>query len=156
MHQEQNNKQTITDLGDLIDKINTKSNNQSDDEDDGSELDSAAMLYGSILTTIKEMLETSETQAIFTELSKILGDKTESLVNLLVFTMTHSAYSAIIYYDELLKNELANQFDHMTEFVNNMNADITAMKSVIKVHSKKIDEINQNADISKFRKDNNI
>lgn len=156
MHQEQNNSQTINDLGDLIDKINTKSNSQSDDEDNGSELDSAAMLYSSILTTSKEMLETSETQAIFRELSEILGDKTESLVNLLVFTMTHSAYSAIIYYDELLKNELANQFDHMTEFVNKMNSDITAMKSVIKVHSKKIDEINQNADISKFRKDNNI
>lgn len=113
-------------------------------------------LYKAILASSIEMLKLPETEQVFNNLKDLIGDKTESLIDLFILSMTHSAYNAIVYYDSLLKEELSNQLDNIGKYINNLNADVTAMKSVIKVHSKKIDDIKSSIEIEEFKKNINI
>ncbi len=75
----------------------------------------------------------------------------KSFIELFTVIITNSSFNAIICYDELLKDELKQQFDHMVEGINLTRADVEGQHMAIDVLRKKIDEISSKLKISEIK-----
>ena len=119
--------------------------------------DPSYVLFDQITKSTIGILKQPELEKIFTKISESLGEDTaKGLIEVFSASMTHSAYEAVVFYDNLLKVELTNQFDNIGKFVNNLAADIKAHNAVLEVHKKDINEIKQQMLIDRFKDNANI
>lgn len=149
----------IQELEDLR-KVMIKAAEESEDVKEGNcteddeKSEPAFILFDQISKSSISMLKQPIAEKIFNEIQEKLGyDTTKGLIELFVVTMTHSAHNAILFYDDLLKQELTKQFDHMGEYINNANADIKAHKAVLEVFRKDLNEIKSKLLIDQFNKE---
>ena len=115
------------------------------------------ILFNGISETSIKLLQDPEISKIFDILTKELKDESvKALVNLLVLTMTHSAYNSIIFYDDLLKMEIRNQFDNIIHATNETMSTVAAHHGVLEVFKKRIGEIEKKLQIDEFKSKNNV
>jgi len=115
------------------------------------------ILYDSIATSSISLLEDNAVVNTFKKISESIGEETsKNLVELLVITMTQSAYNAIIFYDQLLKKELDTHFKAIANNMNILKADTDAHHEVLKVFKKQLGEIQNKSTLEEFKNDNHI
>lgn len=115
------------------------------------------ILYNQIAEANIKILSMPATVEIFSKLSENLGEEmSRSLVELLAITMTQSAHQAIIFHDNLLKEEITKQFDNLVEYININHAEISAHTGAIKVFKAQLNEIQKKLQIDSFAKENGM
>ena len=102
----------------------------------------AFKLYNSIAESTVKILQNDVVQKGLMEIGEKLGPEVMSaMVQILTISMTYSAHEAVVFYDELLKQELQRNFNQMGEALNATNALVRAHDAMIKIHQKKIQEL---------------
>lgn len=100
------------------------------------------ILYQAIADNSIQIMQMDEVINLFTKISNSVGgDITKDLITLLTIIMTNSAYSAISFYDNLLKDELQAQFVNIGDAFNNIGADVNAHTGAISVHKASLEAI---------------
>lgn len=152
---------SIKDLKDYQDSIK-KAAEQSEDVTDGKctkedELNEPGyVLFNNIAESSIRILQIPEVVKGFEKLSEKLGeDGSKTLVELIALTMTQSAYQAILFYDDLLKNEITKQFDLYGNTINRTRADIDGQSAAMNVFRKRLDKIEKDLKIKDFSAKNN-
>lgn len=70
-----------------------------------------------------------------------------TLINIIAVSMSHSAYNSLLLYDDLIKKELDNQFDHVGKHLNTTKADVEGLKALSQIFRRQISDINKKLDI---------
>lgn len=163
MRQDQNNplNESIKDIENLKKTARENAENSNDvktgkcsKEDELNE--PAYMLYNNIAESTINILQNPEIVKVFKNIStKVDEEFSKNLVTLLAVTMTQSAHQAVIFYDDLLKQELTKQFDGLVNRMNITTADLEGSKSAITLLRKKIGDIENAIKIDDFNKENN-
>lgn len=100
------------------------------------------ILYNAISESSIEILKQPTVVKFFENISKDIGeDFSKSLVELLAICMSHSAYTAITFYDQMLKGELTKQFDHYGDHLNAIGGTVKSHDAVLEVFSKRLSEL---------------
>lgn len=100
------------------------------------------VLFNAIAETSIKLLETEPVIELFKALSEKLGpDVTKKLIEALTMMLTNSAYEALTFYDELLKEELTKQFENIGDVFANIGADVKAHNGAMEVFKKRLDDL---------------
>lgn len=83
-------------------------------------------------------------------------DDIDALVSIISPTIIGTIFSSLVLYDNLLKDEINTQLDHLVEHINLSKSDIEAIKAVVQIHSKQLAEIQDRSTIDGFKKKNGI
>lgn len=112
----------------------------------------AYVLYDQITKCTANIFRQPGIAGTFKHLSTIIGEEaTADVMNIVAVCMTHSAHQAVLFYDDLLKDELKKQLDRIIEQTNKNGADLVAHGSAIKVFRKAINDINEKLLIDKIK-----
>lgn len=115
------------------------------------------ILYNQIAETSVKLLQLPEVTNAFSSIAKSVGEETSKLiVELMAITMTQSAYQAVCFYDDLLKEELTKHFQQIGECLNITRADVAGHGSALAVFRKQLNEIQNKMKTEEFAKANNI
>ena len=108
------------------------------------ENDPSLKLYDAISEASIEILQNPTVVNMFNELENKAGPElTKSVIEAMVLSMTHSAHSAIVIYDELLKVELQKQFESYEETMIEMAAIVNAHSGVLEEFKTRIENLNK-------------
>lgn len=112
------------------------------------------ILYNGIAETSIQIMQSPIISNLFDALNEKLGeDLTKKIVEAFTIMMTTSAYEAVVFYDELLKKELTNQFDSIAKSFSMISADVTAHTGVLEVFKKRLDDISKSLKIDEIKKE---
>lgn len=112
------------------------------------------VLYGQILKSTTDILRTPDTKKLFDQLVTQFGeDTTASLMEFFAAAITQSSYNAVIFYNDLLKEELSKQFCLMGDTLNNCVADVKAHHGVLDAFGKRITAIEKRDKVDSIKKD---
>ena len=137
--------------------VKPDSSNDATPEDPFGEL--GLLLFKQITDTTIKIMETPEVEKSLTTIATEMnmGEKSiSSLINLIAIAMTNSAYQAIIFYDDLLKDELTKQFENVGNHINMGKADMEGFKAALQIHQKQIGEINKTLLLNNLKKANDV
>lgn len=99
----------------------------------------AYVLYDSMIESVIDILNSDVVKKSFELISAKLAPETvKPLIELMAVCMANSAHQAICIYDNLLKEELTQQFDRYGDVLNNCIAIVNAHDGAIKVLRKTI------------------
>lgn len=102
------------------------------------------VLYGQITKCTAAIFRDQGIASTFKHLSEHIGEEaTADIMNLIAVCMTQSAHQAVIFYDELLKEELKHEFHRVIEQLNSNTATLQAHDGAVKVFKAAIDKINK-------------
>lgn len=147
---------TIENLQKTVDSVDEATKDKESKQDDENK-DPAYVFYNAIANTSVELLQNPNVVDTFKKLANSLGeDVTKSLIEMFAIMLTQSAYNAVIFYDSLLKSELAKQFNHFAEHLNMAKADINAHKGALKVFRQQLGDIQTKLKIEKFQEENKV
>lgn len=108
------------------------------------ENDPSLKLYDAISEASIEILQNPTVVNMFNELENKAGPElTKSVIEAMVLSMTHSAHSAIVIYDELLKVELQKQFESYEETIIEMAAIVNAHSGALEEFKTRIENLNK-------------
>ncbi len=111
------------------------------------------LLYNQIADTMLEIMQKPEITSAFVAIGKKLGDDVSTnLVNIIAICTVTVAHNAIVFYDDLLKKELTQQFSFFGNHLNECKADVAAFRSVLEVFKKRIDETTKKEQLDQFQK----
>lgn len=153
---------TIDDIKEYQDKIKENAENSQDVKDgkctkEDELKEPAYLLYNQIAESNIKILQMPPVVKAFEILNKNLGEESsKTLVELLAILMTQASHQAVLFYDDLLKQELTKQFDLYGDYLNKNIADVNGMKSAIEVIKKRVGNFEHDKTINKFSKENNI
>lgn len=88
--------------------------------------------------------------------AKTKQDAVEPLINLIFKAVVNIVYNSIVLYDDLLKDEIQAQLDHIGKHINLSKSDIEALKAVVQIHSKDLSMIKDSLNMDKFKKEMGI
>ena len=139
------------------DKLNKRKDQEDDSNQNDENNDPAYILYNAISNSAIETLKSDAVINTFKKLSPVLGeDVSKSIIEMFAILLTQSAYQAVLFYDDLLKQELSMQFNHMGEHLNIAKADIEAHNGVLKVFRQQLGEIQKKLNIDKIEEEYHI
>lgn len=102
----------------------------------------AYVLFNGIAETSIKILGTPSVATIMNEIGGKMGEETaKHLTELISICMTNSAYMALTFYDDLLKEELNKHFQNVDENFIKLSADINAHTGVLEVFKKRLSEL---------------
>ena len=135
-------------------EINEYQKIKEDMEKMNKEENPGSILLGNLTETILKILQNKELLEMFKKLeTQGLNPETiKMLVNIIALVSTHAAYHSILFYDDLLKDELTKQFNSMAEFMNIMKADINGISGACVVYKTKIGELENKLKIDEISK----
>lgn len=112
----------------------------------------AYVLFNGIAETSIKILSMPTVATLINDIGDKLGeDLAKRLTEALTICMTNSAYMAINFYDDLLKDELTKQFKEVDQNFNKLGADVNAHSGVLEVHNKKISDIEKRLTIDDLK-----
>lgn len=112
----------------------------------------AYILYDGIADGSISILESPVFIEGFKKISDKLGDEvSRSLAEMLAIAMTKSAYSAITFYDDLLKAELQKQFDNYGSSLNGVIAKTNGINGAMEVFKKRIGDMENKLKIDSIK-----
>ena len=113
-------------------------------------------MYKAILETTGSILDNKEVKPLFEELAESMEEmKLTALTSLIVVSAAHAAYQGIVFYDDLLKEELNPQFDNLVAHINHDKQEIGLLKAKMTVMEKKLDELMLNIKTQNISKEIN-
>lgn len=154
--------ETVDDIKEYQNKVKENAENSQDVKDGKctkeEELkEPAYLLYNQIAEANIQILQMPPVVKAFEKLNESLGeDAAKTLVELLAILMTQSSHQAVLFYDDLLKQELKKQFDLYGDFLNNTIADVSGIKSAIEVIKTRLGNFERDKKVEQFSKENNI
>lgn len=116
------------------------------------------VLFRKITETTLEILQDPEMGACF----KLMENKglnleiIQALVRMMAIAMSTSAFNAISFYDDLLKEELRKQFNHMGSHINAGKSENEVLRASINVVIAKMGEVTKKLQIEDLKLMNNI
>ena len=114
----------------------------------------AYILTKQIIESVKGLWELPQSSEMFDKLSEKLGNElTNDFMTYMSSIMVCACHQSVLFYDELLTKSLQTQFANMESYINNMRADVNAHEAVLKVHGKKIDDIDKHIKLDSIKKD---
>ena len=115
------------------------------------------VLFKQISDTSIEILNSPEITVAFKlmEGEGISKKAISTLIQVIAISMSNAAYQSILFYDDLLKQELTRQFDNIGDHVNMTKADVEGIKAAIQVHTQKISDIDNVLILNKLKENCN-
>ena len=123
-------------------------------------------LYNGIMNTVIEILRSESIVNRFTEITKAFdgkpdfgefGDKIlKPFIEIISLCMSQSAYQAIIFYDEMLKDELDKSFKIVGDGLNTHNAELAAHQGALEVFKQRLGEVEKTLKLNEISKENNV
>lgn len=114
------------------------------------------VLYGQILKSTTDILRTPDTKKLFDQLIKQFGeDTTASLMEFFAAAITQSSYNAVIFFNDLLKEELNKQFELMGNVLNNCVSDCKAHRAVLGSFGKRLTKLEGKNTVDEIKKNLN-
>jgi len=151
---------SLKETADAIDNATRKAAEEETGEPNNPEeanTDPAYVLYNTIANTSIELLQNEVVVKAFQKLASTTDAETSKcMIEMFAILLTQSAYNAILFYDELLKQELTKQFNHFADNINENRATINGHHSAMLVFRKQLNEIASKLKIEQFAKENNI
>ncbi len=100
------------------------------------------ILFNAISESSLNILSDPALQKLFDVLKSELSESgLSTLTALMSICMSHSAYHAVVFHDELLRRELTKQFDNMVEHINRGKSDTGELYARVTVLEKKVGDI---------------
>lgn len=100
------------------------------------------LLYNAILETVVDILNQPEVKTQYDIIKEKLDDKTmAALTSIIGVAASHAAYRAIIFHDNLLKEELIKQFDNLVMHINEDKKRIGLLETRMLVSEKRVEGI---------------
>lgn len=100
------------------------------------------ILFNAICDSSIEIMSKPIIVEFFSKISDKLGeDLTHNMIEMMAIIMSNSAYAAVQFYDNLLKDELRKQFENIGNTFNLLGADVNAHTGVLEVYRSRLDEI---------------
>lgn len=131
------------------------------DEEAAEDNQPSKVLMTGISETIIDILQDPSINSYFKIISDAFGGTdeekhkaTQALVTCMAITMTYGAYRSITLYDEMLRDNLIQQFDSQISAMNHLKSDHAAHQAVVKLHSQKLKTIMDKLKIDEFVKEN--
>lgn len=136
---------SVNDINKMKDIINEKIINDDTDDmltEEEKKQEPDLLLYNAISESSIQILQQETVVNLFKYLStKFDEDVIKSIIELITLTMTQSAYNAIVFYDNLLKEELTNQFDNYGKHLNDTTAIAKSHDAVLQVFGQRITDL---------------
>lgn len=115
------------------------------------------ILYDQIVNSVVDTLSTPNVASLFVKLGERLGEEfSQNFVSILALCMASSSHNAIVFYDELLKEELQSKFREISQHINICETDVQAFGKAMEVFKKRIDALDEDKRISDALKENGI
>lgn len=159
---------TINEIRDVQEKINEEASKENDKTPKNGEESTpkpedvspglGAVLFNQISETSIKILQTPAVEEGIIKIATNMNmdeESVTSLINIIAISMTNASLQAILFYDDLLKNELTKQMDNVSYHINLGKADIEGIKAAVQVHQKQIGSINNTLKINDIKKENN-
>ena len=134
--------------------VETKAQESEDIKEDQSTIEEKKrepenVLFNGIIDNTVNILQNPIINKSFEVMAKDMSaDSVSALVNIVAIAMTYSSYQAIVFYDDLLKQELVKQFENVGKYINAIKADQEGQGGAIKIIRNQINEI-----VTKFKID---
>lgn len=141
----------------LKQNIHKEAESEEGEQKEDPEKDPVYLLLDSILKNSAEILSNPAVTQLFEKLIPKIGkDETISLIQSLSIIMSYSAYSSLLLYDDLLKGQLQQEFDHISKHINFAKADLAGMQGALEVFKKRLGDVENTVKIDKIKKDEHI
>jgi hypothetical protein len=116
------------------------------------------IVYLNIVDTIIHILKNEELSKQFKllEENNISNEAIKILINIIAVITTNATYSAVVFYDELLKKELSKQFDNLGNHINKLTSEINGIKPACEVYNKKIGNIEKILKINEIKQNEKV
>lgn len=148
--------ESISELNDLKEKIGEAAS-KADDVQSGElsaeeeQQEPEYILLNKITDMVIEVLQLPSFVEGFNTISLIVGEESaKKVAEMMAVAMSHSATSAIMFYDEYLNNELSKQFDRYGEALNNTIAVVNGMSAAIEVLKQRIGDVEKKVELLKI------
>lgn len=110
------------------------------------------VLYNQIADTTVKIMKLPSTSKLFTDIANKLDEDTaQKLMELMAICMTHSAYHAVAWYDQLLKEELDKQFNNVGAVIDNIRGDVMGQHGALEVFKEKLGKIENQLKMEKMQ-----
>lgn len=127
------------------------------EENENAEKTIADLLLEGIINNIERIVEIDNIKDPIMKLTATMDhEQVKQIISLIQSFSVFMVYNSILLYDDLLKDEIQKQLDHIGKHINLSKSDIEALKAAIKIHTKDLSRINEYINIEKFKKSNNI
>lgn len=115
------------------------------------------LLYNKISESVVQILSQPEVTSAFVQIGKKLGDDiSKNLVTIVGMCMATSAHNAILFYDDLLKEELTKKFGQFAEAIATCETDNLTFHRVLEVFKKRLDNLEKEKKIREAAKEAGI
>lgn len=164
-----NQQQTTNDLFEKdIDKLKETAKNIEEDakktaKENEENIDFGLKLYNGIMNTVVEILRTDSIVNRFADITNAINDRPDfgdkvlkPFIEIMSVCMAQSAYQSLIFYDELLKQELDKSFKIVGEGLNTHNAELAAHQGAMEVFKQRLGEVEKALKLDKISKENNV
>ena len=148
---------SVAELEDLKQKLHEAAEHTQDVENgdatpDEERQEPEYILFNKITETTLEILKMPSFVEGFKTISLILGEESaKKVAEMMAVAMTHSAVSAVMFYDEYLNEQLTKQFNRFAEALNNTIAVVNGMEPAMEIYKKRISEIEKQIRINKIQ-----
>lgn len=110
------------------------------------------VLYNQITESVIQTLSRPDIASCFVKIGEKLGEEfSQNFVSIIALCMSTSAHNAIVFYDELLKKELQNQFREVENHINLCETDVAAFGKVMEVFKKKLGDLEKEKMINQMK-----
>lgn len=115
------------------------------------------LLFSQISDSVVQILSDERVISSLTNMVNFMGnDKdskleiSKSFIETISVIMTNASYQAVLFYNDMLKEELTKQLDHMVDGLNTTRADVKGISMAIDVFKKRINDIEKTLKISEI------
>lgn len=126
-----------------------------DNKDVDIDTEPMVIMYKQIIENTIDIINNDITIDTFTKLSKTLSEEAaKSLLTMIAFSMSTSAFNSLVFYDALLKAQINEGFEDTHKQIMDLKSYVTAFKTTLEVFRRQVNEINTSMKIDKFKDQN--
>lgn len=137
-----NAEKAIDDIKNFEKALKEASNNEDAQNDPNTQ--AALLMYQSISETCIETLQMDLVVDVMNKIADKVGNELATdICSMLALIMTNSAYNAIMFYDQMLNNNLIPKFEEYDEVINNLAGTTQGINSAMEVFKKRLNELQE-------------
>lgn len=137
-----NAEKAINDIKNFEKALEEASNNEDAQNDPNAQ--AALLMYQSISETCIETLQMDLVVDVMNKIADKVGNELATdICSMMALIMTNSAYNAIMFYDQILNNNLIPKFEEYDEVINNLAGTTQGINSAMEVFKKRLNELQE-------------
>lgn len=137
-----NAEKAINDIKNFEKALEEASNNEDAQNDPNAQ--AALLMYQSISETCIETLQMDLVVDVMNKIADKVGNELATdICSMMALIMTNSAYNAIMFYDQMLNNNLIPKFKEYDEVINNLAGTTQGINSAMEVFKKRLNELQE-------------